>query len=664
MRRIAGDDVASVLGELADLGLGEPVHEPAGRLVQEPLSDLSPAQRPERTTHPAASTRGSPLRLLATEKEADEDRSARGDLLDSVKNGTVLARIDQVRDAAPPEQHGVERGLRHLGERPRGRRHGSHQIVVSALVHREIRQSPRHLACPREEHIVRLEADDLEASLGEDPRFASPTRRGHEPAGRSLAWSWGRGERRSRQRRVFPIEEAVLVVEAAGQVRLLRSIRLLRHRVAKLGIEPREQELIAEHFLRAVASPRDAIDRLHGAHPERYASLRLRHHARSLHRLPTDTRKVWRSETIDAALPLDQAAVVSFAERRRAVLRDRATLCALLSKLPEAPGEAADVLQNAEDLPRLLRYAQRHGVLPVIACHLQRAVRPEVAARLREIEETRALSHAVGRHALAEALAALAEDEVRAVSLKGPLLGERLYTPPFARPSVDLDLLVARADFDRAREALARASWDRLADANEHKALAVHHHVQLLSPRHPSLELHFAATSSFGAVLTAEPLIARATSSDALGVPCLVLEHADELVYLATHAAAHRFERLGWLFDLALALRPFEHRPHDLEEVLTRAREASLRRVVTATLAHAASCFGLPNAGVWLAARLDRGQRTALRAAHAFDDPAVPESVQSATRLAFVTALTDSPALAARHVAKKLRKRASWRTGA
>jgi hypothetical protein len=334
-----------------------------------------------------------------------------------------------------------------------------------------------------------------------------------------------------------------------------------------------------------------------------------------------------------------------------------------LTALPHAPAVAGEALRSADDLPRLFRYARRHGVLPLLACHLQPEVPGPHRAMLREIEETRALSHAVGLHALGLAVRALEAAGVRAVSLKGPLLAERLYAPPFARPSVDLDLLVAKADFGPAREALANASWDRLVDADEARALAVHHHVQLVSPSQPSLELHFAATSAFGAVLAAEPLLARAADFQGSRLRCPILESADEVVYLATHAAAHRFERLGWLFDLALVLRQHEERPHTLELVLRRASEASLRRVVTATLAHVATSFSLPRAAAWLAPRLDHGQRWALRCAHLFDDPRVSESVQSVTRLAFVTALTDSPSHAIRHVAKKIHKRAGQTLG-
>jgi hypothetical protein len=354
---------------------------------------------------------------------------------------------------------------------------------------------------------------------------------------------------------------------------------------------------------------------------------------------------------------------VSFAATHRAAGNDRARLLAILSALPHAPEAAGRALRATDDLPRFFQYALRHGVLPLLACHLQAEAPESHRPRLREVEETRALSHAVGQHALQLATRALAAAGVRAVSLKGPLLAERLYSPPFARPSVDLDLLVAKADFRRARAALAEASWDHLVDADEATALAVHHHVQLVSSSQPSLELHFAATSAFGAVLEAEPLLARAIDFEGARLRCLVLEEADEIVYLATHAAAHRFERLGWLFDLALFLRRHEERPHTLELVLRRASEASLRRVVTATLAHVATSFSLPRSAAWLAPRLDHGQRWALRCAHLFDDPRVPESVQSVTRLAFVTALTDSPGHAVRHVAKKIHKRAGQHLG-
>jgi hypothetical protein len=75
----------------------------------------------------------------------------------------------------------------------------------------------------------------------------------------------------------------------------------------------------------------------------------------------------------------------------------------------------------------------------------------------------RALMQAGLTHNLLRSLEAAG---VRAVSLKGPLLAQRIYGDPAVRPSGDIDLWVAPADFARALGVLAEAGYRRPAEAN------------------------------------------------------------------------------------------------------------------------------------------------------------------------------------------------------
>ena len=326
----------------------------------------------------------------------------------------------------------------------------------------------------------------------------------------------------------------------------------------------------------------------------------------------------------------------------------------MLVALPDDAALAGGLLRAADDVPRLLTYAQRHGVLPYLACHLRASASEPLRASLRSTEELRALSHAVGLHAVGIATQALAAAGVRSLSLKGPLLSARLYDPPFARPSLDLDLLVTRDDFVRALDALAAVSWTSAPGASSAASLARHHHVQLTSETLPALELHFAATSSFGTQIRAEDLLARARTVSVGAVTADVPSEIDELVYLAAHAAAHRVERLGWLYDLALLLR----RGPDLHAVLSRARQLHLGRAVHAMLALTDQSFALR---VPLPP-LDPLQRAALASLAWGDGDGSPASLQSAARAAFIAALSDAPGRGLRHLGKKLRMRVTDRT--
>lgn len=333
---------------------------------------------------------------------------------------------------------------------------------------------------------------------------------------------------------------------------------------------------------------------------------------------------------------------------------DRARLLAMLAALPAEAPRASAVLRASDDPRRTLGYAFRHGVLPYLACHLGATAPDDLRGYLRETEETRALSHAVGLRALGVALDALAAKSVAAIALKGPLLGARLYDPPFARPSLDLDLLVRPKDFSAAQRALRDASWHDAPGTDAAASLRRHHHVQLVSDVFPSVELHFAATSSFGTRIEADSLFDRARTVCVQGVRAQVPASEDEVAYLATHAAAHHVERLGWIYDLALLLRT----SLDLPRILERAAELRVRRVTHAMLALAAEAFAVP---IHLPP-LDRLQRRALATLPRFDDPRASELTKSVARAAFIALLADTPANGLRHLRKKaaMRWRRAW----
>ena len=119
---------------------------------------------------------------------------------------------------------------------------------------------------------------------------------------------------------------------------------------------------------------------------------------------------------------LDEAAVASWWQRVRKLFPDDATLAALYPT----------VLKGSTALPESDRARARDCYRMAAARHLLFA---EAARQIaRELEAT----------------------GIRTVGLKGVDLAYSLHADPGARPSADLDLLVAPADFDRAVEVLAR----------------------------------------------------------------------------------------------------------------------------------------------------------------------------------------------------------------
>jgi hypothetical protein len=87
-------------------------------------------------------------------------------------------------------------------------------------------------------------------------------------------------------------------------------------------------------------------------------------------------------------------------------------------------------------------------------------------------------------------------------------------------------------------------------------------------------------------ILPSEPLLARsAPCPSAGGARIWTLSPEDEFLYLCLHAAGHRFERIGWLCDLALLL---ERHGLALDWPTVEARAAALpaRGALRLTLFH------------------------------------------------------------------------------
>lgn len=290
--------------------------------------------------------------------------------------------------------------------------------------------------------------------------------------------------------------------------------------------------------------------------------------------------------------------------------------------------------------------AEIHGLGGVLF-HLCRAsgasVSASVEADLAAREIARELDHAAHLEMLRRVDEILARKGVRAVALKGALLAERLYAIPSTRGSTDIDLLVADEDLDRAAAALGGVGYVRSTAPEEAIFRRERHHIHLEHATAISLELHFAAYRGFGSVLEGKALVDRAAPwRDMRAVH--VLAPDDELVYLIVHAAAHRFGRLSWLYDIKLLLATMTDA--EIANAARRARESGFAHVVSLGAALLIDVAGVPAARV-AALLLGDGVRRAIAGSLAPEPASVP--LRAATRLLYTMALCPSVSAAARH---------------
>ncbi len=280
-----------------------------------------------------------------------------------------------------------------------------------------------------------------------------------------------------------------------------------------------------------------------------------------------------------------------------------------------------------DDWQRLFNRAFEHGVAGLLNHRLEAvdvALPPAVRERAEERFAVDRLWHRRTAADLKRIYDAFDLHGVRAVALKGLVLGERVYPRATLRPAGDIDLLIAGADRSPAAAALADAGyaerpWQPHETTPDHAVIFEH-------PGGGSVDLHHLASVGFRTAATTGELIERSISyRTEAGAGAWILAPEDELLYLAVHAARHRFSRLGWLVDLRLFIA--RHPALSWEVAGAQARIWGVRRSAAAALTLLERRLRLDLPAPTLAAlRPDLRTRVALSLAATDADPSKRQS--------------------------------------
>jgi hypothetical protein len=315
---------------------------------------------------------------------------------------------------------------------------------------------------------------------------------------------------------------------------------------------------------------------------------------------------------------------------------------------------------NVADARLLFERAELHGVAGVVHdgwCAARGGLEDSLERTLEMRRVARELDHGAHLAILGQVDRALERAGLRAVLLKGPLFAERFYARPSARATSDIDLLVDEARLEDATRALAEASYSPSRDASEARFRREHHHLHFEHAHALPLELHFHAYKGFGSVLYGEPLIARSRPASEASLRSLsVLAPEDEVIYLAVHAAAHRFVRLGWLYDLKLLVESMSD--DELETARERSRGWGYSRAVAFTGELLEGVLG-----VFRARQLGHLAPVRSSLVHGVAPEPASALMRSATRFVYTTSLCDSAGRAARHAASTAIGRAKYAFG-
>ena len=236
---------------------------------------------------------------------------------------------------------------------------------------------------------------------------------------------------------------------------------------------------------------------------------------------------------------------------------------------------------------QLLAAAEGERVEPILHAMARQARVPgPVADRLRQAWIVSGRRHLLGVAQLRRLVAMFRGAAIPVIPLKGPALGDALYDDPGLRPFTDLDLLVRRADVERAVALLANIGYRHIARDRTFEHELAHATAACFVPSDGgsgdfTVDLHWGLVSfPAGATprtIDASEVWTRAVETERWELRLLELCREDLLLYLALHLAVHHpFVGLVWRLDLALLL----HRPErdlDWASIVERARRWRVR---------------------------------------------------------------------------------------
>lgn len=265
---------------------------------------------------------------------------------------------------------------------------------------------------------------------------------------------------------------------------------------------------------------------------------------------------------------------------------------------------------SASARERLLATAERERLVALLhAVTRRQPISRDVSDRLRSAWVLAERQHLLGVAQLGRLHSAFDRRGIPMIPLKGPALGEALYGDPGVRPFTDLDLLVHRADVERAVALLStlgyrHIAWDRTLDYELAHATAACFVPRDTGPADLSVDLHWGLVSFPAGVtprtIDAEEVWTRAVETERGDTRVLELCREDLLLYLGLHLAVHHpFVGHVWRLDIALLLCRHA-RDLDWASIVARAQRWRVRgalyfalRVVEEDLAIAAPAGAL-----------------------------------------------------------------------
>lgn len=245
---------------------------------------------------------------------------------------------------------------------------------------------------------------------------------------------------------------------------------------------------------------------------------------------------------------------------------------------------AADLLQQSLNWDYLFATASAHGLLPLLQKELSTLtdlIPPHALSHLKRqsVSNTQAVLHLISKQI--HVLKLFKEHEILVATFKGAVLSQIAYGEIALRQAGDIDLLIQRRDFERAKsllESLGYQMFPKLTPAQ--LASHLHHHCEITFMRDDwftVIDLHWElAPKTFVFNLETDEVMSRLQSISLAGTMVETFGAEDSVLYQSMHGAKHLWRRLEWIVALAGSLRS----EIDWETLVRRAERTRMTRML------------------------------------------------------------------------------------
>ena len=243
-------------------------------------------------------------------------------------------------------------------------------------------------------------------------------------------------------------------------------------------------------------------------------------------------------------------------------------------------------LRESLDWDYLFSTAQAHGLLPLLHKHLNTAsdsVPGHFLSRLKResVANSQTVLHLIGKQLRVHKL--FKEHGIPVALFKGPLLSQMAYGEFSLRQAGDIDILIDRHHFNRARlllESLGYEMYPKLTAPQLASHLNNHCEIQFVRDDwFTVVDLHWdLAPRSFVFRVKADEVMSRLQTVSLAGTLVETFGAEDSVLYQSMHGAKHLWRCLEWVTALAETIRSTPSL--DWDTVIERATKAHATRIL------------------------------------------------------------------------------------